>query len=88
MSTIELILMIAACALWVFTAVLNKLQSIVIKNYKAYFEHSVKFNDEVLKYCLLHIMEQSTEKEDYETASRCQKLLNQLNENRTPHNNI
>lgn len=85
MNTSEIILISILGAITLLTTVLNFLQKALIERYrlllKDYYDrlNEVYANDnEVLKYCLMQIMKQSIESEDYETAHKCQDLLNTL----------
>lgn len=44
-----------------------------------YYKEQEKDHNEVLKYCLKQILTDAVETEDYETANRCQKLIENLN---------
>ena len=87
MSTIEIVFVSFIGAITLLTHVLNYFQKTLIERYKVllkdYYDkldEAYTKDDEVLKYCLAQILKQSIEKEDYETAKRCQELLKQLQE--------
>jgi len=85
MSTIEIIFVSFMGLITLVTHVLNFFQKQLIKNQqkilKFYKDDRTK-NDEVLKYCLNHILDEAVARNDYETANRCKEALMNLNENK------
>ena len=60
--------------------VLNKIQAILIDEYKKELDKAWKSSDVVLEYCLQQILKQSIQEDvqDFETAHKCQSLLEHL----------
>ena len=90
MTTAETIFMSMTAGIAVITYAMNCMQSILIDRYskllKDYYnklDEAYTKDDEVLKYCLIQILKQAIEKEDYETAERCKSLLSNLTELKT-----
>jgi hypothetical protein len=90
MTTIEIVFVSFVGAITIVTHVLNYFQKTLIERYKMLLKDYYKKLDEaytkdneLLKYCLAQILKQSIEKEDYETAKRCQELLKQFQEAET-----
>ena len=78
MTTLEIILSIFFLLVSLISCVLNFLQGTLIRGYKELIQKTDKQNEEVLKYCLVHIMNNAAEAEDFEVAERCRLLLEQL----------
>ena len=92
MTTGETIFVSMIAAFAVINFGLNGMQSVLIDRYKAllkdYYnklDEVYTKDDEVLKYCLIQILKQAIEKEDYETAERCKVLLSNLTDLKTAH---
>ena len=53
-------------------------QSAMIEAYKKRLDDNYKYQQEMIKYCITDIYNRSVESEDYETAKKCQSILNDL----------
>ncbi len=56
------------------------LQKRIINAYKERLNEHYKYSDEILRFCLMFIIEYSIKDgvQDYETANRCKELINNL----------
>lgn len=78
MTTLEIILSIFFVLFSLLSYVLNFLQGTLIRRYRELIQKTDKQNEEILKYCLVHIMNQAAEAEDFEVAEKCRLLLEEL----------
>ncbi len=78
MTTEGIILLTTESVLLVLMIIINRIDKILIKAYKDRIDKIEGAYDEVLDYCLTRVLKDSIDKEDYETATRCQQLLKKL----------
>jgi hypothetical protein len=72
------ILMLAAILIIASQKVLIKRYRCILKCYCEILHEASTKEDVVLKYCLHHILKESVDTEDYETAGKCRELLQKI----------
>ena len=58
--------------------VLYLLDRKIVKAYQEHIKMQNEFNDETLRYCLIHILSEAVKSEDFECAKKCKELLDKL----------
>lgn len=75
---IEYLYFIFLGLLLLVNVILNRVQHYRIEAYKKILDEKYKQDDTVLIFCLQLILKDYIEKEDYEQAERCRKILVEL----------
>jgi len=73
----ELLIALMAVLLIIY-GVLLSIQQRIINMYQKQLKDNYKQSNEVLNYCIRRILKDSIDSEDYETAKRCQDILEEF----------
>ena len=86
MSNTETFYWVLIWTITIASIVLNKFQDVLIKQQKKKLDQIYQVHkeneelyDEILAYCMTDIMNKQAERQDFESAEKCRKLLIEIN---------